>query len=64
MTVEPSLEFEHTPRVWTTRIVMLGLSGLLLWAGTYNFGPAWTAHRDDDVPKTFTTTAHNCSSCS
>jgi len=64
VTVEPSLEFEHTPRVWATRVVMLGLGVLLLWAGIYNFGPAWTAHRGGGVHGTFTATAHKCGRCS
>lgn len=64
MTVEPELEFEHTLRVWATRIVMLALSGLLLWAGIFYFGPSWTAHTGGGVQGTFIATSHNCGTCS
>jgi hypothetical protein len=63
VTVEPSLEFEHTLRVWATRVFMLVLSGLLLWAGIFNFGPSWTAHTGGGVRGTFTATMHHCGSC-
>ena len=63
MTVEPSLEFEHTLRVWATRILTPIVALLLVWAGIYNFGPPWRAHNGGGVHGTFTATSHPCGSC-
>ena len=49
-------------RVWAARILMLGLSGLLLWAGVFIGRPSWTAHAGGGTHGTFTVTRQTCDS--
>ena len=60
MTVGPSWERVDTFRGWAARILMLGLSGLLLWAGVFLAGPSWTAHTGGGTHGTFTVTRQTC----
>jgi hypothetical protein len=47
-------------RVWAARILMLGLAGLLLWAGAFIGRPSWTAHTGGGTHGTFTVTRQTC----
>ena len=61
MSAETWQRAEHTVRVWTGRILMLALAGILLWAGLYLIGPSWTAHVGAGTPGSFTVTRRSCS---
>ena len=48
-------------RVWSARILMLGVAGRLIWAGVFLGRPAWTAHTGGGRPGTFLVTRQDCS---
>jgi len=60
MTAETWQRAEHTIRMWAGRILMLGLAGVLIWAGVFLIGPSWTAHTGGGTHGTFTVTRQDC----
>src|SRR5262249_20788326 len=55
-----TLERVDTFRLWASRIGMLGVAGLLIWAGVFIGRPAWTAHTGGGTHGAFTVTRHDC----